>query len=678
MTLLPLALAALLTQTAPAPAEVEAGGSAAASADASDGAAASPLFKLALAHLAKGDAKAAAKPLERLLQQEPESVDVLVLLARAYRGAAEPEKAAVLLDRAIERQPREGALHAERALVALSVDQPATAVASFKKAVELEPDDADLAFNLAVALHRMGDRLDEAIGGYRRALALRPTHVAAKVNLAKALSEKGLRGEAKALLVEAATSDAADTDAHYNLGVVLLRENDAKGAMQAFQRALKLSPRHGPSLNNLGVAQEALGDPKRAVESFKLATAADPTSAEAPFNLGLALLKLGRSIDAAKAFETALKREPQSSGPYVQLGSIYLKDGRPDRAVEAFKKAVAALDAKEKESSVFRLLRNRFDAERTTDAYRGLALAYLALGRPDDAVAALALAVDKLPRDASARAALGDALIAKGDTAGAIVQLKERLALEPTTEARLALARAYAKHRSAKEAEPLYRNILDGEPGQRQAMLGLADLYLDMGRFADGETVLKELIAADAGDAQALGKLGILKSRLGRPNEALEPLARAVELNPLIFDARAEHGLLLYRIDPEANAEGCVRTMGEILALEPRHALSLYYRGVCQFARGRAQEAEASFKAAVGADPRLATAHYSLGEFYEGQGKLDEAREAYTTAAQLGHVEASQALKKLGGGAASKAGAGAGAGSAAGSGAGRARGDAGA
>ena len=44
------------------------------------------------------------------------------------------------------------------------------------------------------------------------------------MNLGKALAEKGLYGEAKEVLGSVTKQSLADAEAHYNLGVILMRE----------------------------------------------------------------------------------------------------------------------------------------------------------------------------------------------------------------------------------------------------------------------------------------------------------------------------------------------------------------------------------------------------------------------------------------------------------------------
>lgn len=603
------------------------------------------LYRLGLAYLGLNEPKKALQPLETLVKKDPESIDAKLLLARAYRTANDTDKAKTLLDTAITSMPDVAALLSERAQLARQLEDLETAVKHYKRAIELIPKDPQLYFNLAETLQK-SSRLDEAIAAYKKALELAPDLTAARVNLGKALAEKGLYQEAKETLSAVTKSTMSDAEAHYNLGVILMRESNVSAAVTEFERAVAISPKYAPALNNLGVAWDTRGNDKKALEYFKKASVADPTYAESFFNQGMSLMKMNQAAQATKAFEAALKLEPGNSGPYVQLGTLYLKQGKREYAVEAFKKAIVVLDDEDKKAKGFLQIRKYTEMKKTTDAYRGLALAYLSLGKVDDAVAALKTAVEKMPKDASAREALGEAYLAQNKFDDAIEQLKERLSLESNTEAKLDLARAYSKKRVAKLAEPLLREVLKSEPDNRDAQMGLVDLYLSMGRYAEADKMLDEAIAKDANDLQALSRKGILKSRMGRPNEALEPLEKVASQNPLLFDARAEYAFLLFRGDP-ANADRCITTMTDILTSEPRNVLSLHYLGMCLYAKGNKPRAEDSFKAAINVDPMFAAAHFSLGELYENDNKKDAAKTEYEAAANLNHSEARDALKRL-------------------------------
>jgi len=594
------------------------------------------LYRLGLAYLAAGEPRDAVTPLRALVNKDPTAVDAVVLLARALRLCGEAQEAKLLLDRTIASVPDDAQLRAERGLLARALDETDIAIDHYLKAVELSPRDPELHFNLGEALQKRG-RVDPAIDEYRKALELNPELVAAEVNLAKALAEKGQSAQAKEVLVSLIQRVHAEPEAHYNLAVLLMREENITAAIAEYEKTLAINSRHASAHNNLGVALDALGDHRRALDEFKKAIAADPKYAEAHFNLGLSYFRFGDNLRATQEFETALKLAPRhASDPYVQLGELYLQQGKKDRALEAFKRAVQAM----KESG-----------HPNIQAYRGLALAYLGLNQTTDAVNTLRLAVEKLPNEPSAHAALADALMAQGDLARAIEEYSRRLKLEPTVDATLDLARAYSKKRVASKAEPLFQQILKDSPGHYSALLGLADLYLAMGRYGDAEKVLGKAQTIDSKDPSTMAKLGILHSRRGRPDLALPELELATQRDPTQLDARAELGLLYSRGgDPDRG----LKVLNAVRVASPKHALTALYLGYALYQKGQRQHAEEAFIAASKLDPASADPHYALGQLYESQNKLAEALTEYERAVSLqgDHPDAVAASKRL---AASKA-----------------------
>jgi len=589
------------------------------------------LYRLGLAYLKLGEPAKAVPPLRALVKKNLAAVDATVLLARALRLSGEVDEARSLLDAAIASLPGESALRSERGLLARWLNDNDGAIDAYRKAVELAPKDAELRFNLGEALHKRG-KLDPAIASYREALNLNPELAAAQVNLGKALADKGLYVDAKDVLTAAARKTLTDPEAHYNLAVLLMREDNVQLAIAEYERALAIDPRHALAHNNLGVALDGIGNHQRASEEFRKAIATDPRYVEAHFNLGLSYFRLGDNLRATRQFEKALELEPrQASDPYVQLGNLYLQQGKRDRAVEAFKRAIAAM---------------KDNRHPTTDAYRGLALAYRGLHKPEEAVNTLKIAVEAFPRDPSAHAALAEAEVAQGNLPAAIEEYGKRLKLEPTTEAKLELAQVYARHRQSAPAESLYQQVLKENPQDRGALLGISDLQLALGRYDEAEKSLQRIQKLDREDIAPLARLGILHARRGRPDLALPELEEVAAKDPTQLDARAELGFLYTRGgDPDQG----LRVLSSVLHASPRQALALLYLGHTLYQKGQAQRAEQAFLASSRVDPSAAEPHYALGQLYEAQKKLQDARGEYdrAVALQKDHVDAVAAVKRL-------------------------------
>ena len=66
----------------------------------------------------------------------------------------------------------------------------------------------------------------------------------------------------------------------------------------------------------------------------------------------------------------------------------------------------------------------------------------------------------------------------------------------------------------------------------RPAAINLADLYRQLGRDGEGESVLRAAIVASPKDAGLHHALGLTLTRLKRPDDALGELRQAAELEP--------------------------------------------------------------------------------------------------------------------------------------------------
>ena len=183
---------------------------------------------------------------------------------------------------------------------------------------------------------------------------------------------------------------------------------------------------------------------------------------------------------------------------------------------------------------------------------------------------------------------------------------------------------------------------------------------------------LRELLARDPDDATSWFSLGRALLELGRHEDALAPLRRAVALNPgytaaqrdlgralLAGGGAAEAARVLEAALPGADASGDLQTAKEMrvflrraraalgLAPEPREpaprarralaasastgsseAHGLYRRGFDHFANDRLAEAIVLFREALAKDPGLAIAWNGLSLAFRQQGDLDAAIEA--------------------------------------------------
>jgi Flp pilus assembly protein TadD len=189
--------------------------------------------------------------------------------------------------------------------------------------------------------------------------------------------------------------------AHYNLGILSLRQHDYPVARDHLEQAVNSSPK-------------------------------DPTIWNA---LGVAMLNLKRYDSAATNLRRALELNPDYPEAAANLGSVFLAQGKNFESIEQCEIALAL----------------RPDL---ADAHATLAAAQWNIGRRDDAMAHNRIAVQLNPNLPNPRLNLGIGLLTRGDFDEAIVHLEHVLRLIPNHDvAEKALAAARKGRDRAKNSK---------------------------------------------------------------------------------------------------------------------------------------------------------------------------------------------------------------------------------
>src|SRR2546423_3227547 len=82
------------------------------------------------------------------------------------------------------------------------------------------------------------------------------------------------------------------------------------------------------------------------------------------------------------------------------------------------------------------------------------------------------------------------------------------------------------------DAQQLYRRILELRRNDREARYRVGVIRLQQGRASEALDLLEPLMAEAPPTADLLGQCGLAKSELGRRDEALADLDRALQLEP--------------------------------------------------------------------------------------------------------------------------------------------------
>jgi tetratricopeptide (TPR) repeat protein len=160
----------------------------------------------------------------------------------------------------------------------------ADAVAELKTAVSLLPANAQAWNYLGVAEQRAGQP-DDAAAAYQRALTLNRDLTEAHFNLGCLLLEQGKPDAAKNEFTAYALRRGNDPAGWLKLGSAQLRLHDLASAEKSFSTALNLNTNNAEALNGLGLARAQRERPREAAQFFAAAVRFHPDYAPAILNL---------------------------------------------------------------------------------------------------------------------------------------------------------------------------------------------------------------------------------------------------------------------------------------------------------------------------------------------------------------------------------------------------------
>lgn len=279
--------------------------------------------------------------LERLIEAQPDRLDVLQLLTHHMLGGSEWQAAADLLAPRLEG--------------------------------ELDEPRADLALLLAQSLRRL-DRTDEALDWLARAAAVPEVRVRALARQAEMLLGLDRAAEADELLAELTASDdrealllaaevcqreqdfarsvpflerltAAgheDLQVLFWLGAAYERTGRQPEAENQFRRFLEREPDSAPALNYLGyMFADAGANLPEALELIERAVELDPDNGAYVDSLGWAHFRLGNYQEARTHLERAAELVGDDAVVLEHLGEVYEVLGERDGAIALYRRALA-------------------------------------------------------------------------------------------------------------------------------------------------------------------------------------------------------------------------------------------------------------------------------------------------------------------------------------------------
>ena len=193
------------------------------------------------------------------------------------------------------------------------------------------------------------------------------------------------------------------------------------------------------------------------------------------------------------------------------------------------------------------------------------------------------------------------------------------------------MERALALHRKGclAEAELLYRDILDKDPRNFDALQLLGTIDLQQGRDQEAQLKIAMALEINPRSDSAHTNLGYILVKLKRFEEALASCDKALAIKPDHAEALCNRGNALKEL---RRHEEALASYEKALSIRPAYAEAFYNRGLALFELNRRQEALESLDRALDVNPNLVEALMVRGGVLRALHRSEEALATYDRA----------------------------------------------
>lgn len=595
---------------------------------------------------------------EQALAREADDLRYRQQLGVVCSRMGELEQAALALEAVLDAQQKRSAAAAhELGHVYVQQGRFAHALEAYHQAVQQQPGEPAYRRSMATALRRLG-RAAEAEAQLRELLAEHGGDAAAYAELGEVYAEAGRPAEAADCYTRAVSLRPDDSQLYARLGRLRRVLGDLSGARAALQRAAEIDAADAALQYELGQVFEACNEVESALAAYRSAVALDPRCDAYQRRLGALLRDCGDGDAAATALRAALELRPESAETYGELAELLWRSGDHEQALDAYRRAHSLAPTSADYARALGLAYGRLgrlrDAERLlrqavelaperAELHYDAGMAAEAVEQWDTALAYYEQAAELAPDHAEYARAAGALHLRRGNMprARALLAVALRHARhDPETLFQLGMLHASAgAWRLAVRA--LRRATRSGNAVRYETELGRALLHLGRadeacaaferalharpddvatldaysaalearGRLETAYNVARHTARLAPGEAMVQARAGSIALRLGRVNEALELLDRAVALDSRLVDAHVHRGRALLLL---GRAEAALAAAHHARSLAPDRAQPWVLAGEALIALDRDPEARPLLERAVALDESLLPAHAAL------------------------------------------------------------------
>ncbi|HAV64333.1 MAG TPA: hypothetical protein DCY13_18445, partial [Verrucomicrobiales bacterium] len=454
------------------------------------------------------------------------------------------------------------------------------------------------------AIHAARGNVGAARNAILKALDTDPAHQEALLLLSDLAADAAARAEFRTLLAKLraahgrlALYDAAEA-------AVLLREQDADGALRILQPALQ----------------------------------SDDVAAAAHFILGGVHLSRTNLTEARSAFAKSAELSPPRSGRQIRYANLLLQTGAtnegrahldgiisaaPDFVPARLRKAQLAFAAKDFETTKSEISAILNRDQINVEARQLEAQMYLATSEPAKAELVMGELIKLFPNVAQLHYQAAIAHLANQKTAQAVTQLERANELNPALpEVVLLLGRLKLARGEVGAVTASAQNLITTNPQLHAAYLLLGDAQMAAGDASGALATYQELERRFAEDPAGPHLVGATLLRQGQPGPAREAFERALQRRPTHFPSLER----LVELDLNSgNNAGAEARLVAFLSANPAATDARLLLASVHVSSGQLERAEQELEQIIEELPELERAYLLLAEVYRSSQRQDEA-----------------------------------------------------
>jgi tetratricopeptide (TPR) repeat protein len=502
------------------------------------------------------------------------------------------------------------------AMFYLQKGRPEAAEEELKKGLRDNAKSVVIRFALS-DLYMKTSRSDEAVALLKESVALlapretgKPDLLRAKNALVRIRLARHETGEAERYIDEVLADSPKNLEARFQKGTIQLQRGEGSDAVAQFRDILNENPGSVPALLRLAEAHVVNGEPNLAEDCLQTALKANPSSIEVQRAIGRLYAAKGEFAKAEEYLRKLHEAHPEDVGVIAEMADAFLLAGDVKRAEAGFRE----IERKEPRSPL---------------GYEKMGRLYLARQKYGEAAAELVAAVRIAPQSEELRTLLADAYAKQGKYDAALRLCDERLKQDPKDAPAWALkAYLFEGMKDFPKAEDALRKAVGFRPLWAAPRVNLARLLLARGKYGQAAKDLEDALKTDPGDPAFSILLAQAYYRNRDRRRAMDACEKLLKEHPNFWmAANALAFMLAEQAGGKADLDRALVLAQKAQKLRPNQPSVMDTIGWVYYKKGDIDPALQWIGKAHAASPADPVVNYHMGMVFFRAGKRQEAKQ---------------------------------------------------